>query len=201
MEQKEKSDVNLLFKLKNKNGSWVFLLKKKKMAAGPQDCYPSWSVSSALSDCLWTKLRCRHKVVWPGAWVQSNQSELEPGNRSKPVDGAESPLVSDFSLAFSHFSRVCDSLLSFSYFFFNCLLYSIGYTAFWIIITFMVWVFYTIFILIWNIFFDVGETALPKHSNEFYNLGFPRYPYFLFWKRWILKYGKSGSGVPGGSAD
>lgn len=117
MEQKEKSDVNLLFKLKNKNGSWVFLFKKKKMAAGPQDCYPSWSVSSALSDCLWTKLRCRHKVVWPGAWVQSNQSELEPGNRSKPVDGAESPLVSDFSLAFSHFSRVCDSLLSFSYFF------------------------------------------------------------------------------------
>ena len=33
------------------------------------------------------------------------------------MDGAESPLVSDFSLAFSHFSRVCDSLLSFSYFF------------------------------------------------------------------------------------
>ena len=30
MEQKEKSDVNLLFKLKNKNGSWVFLFKKKK---------------------------------------------------------------------------------------------------------------------------------------------------------------------------
>ena len=29
MEQKEKSDVNLLFKLKNKNDSWVFSLKKK----------------------------------------------------------------------------------------------------------------------------------------------------------------------------
>ena len=33
------------------------------------------------------------------------------------MDGAEYPLVSDFSLAFSHFSRVCDFLLSSSYFF------------------------------------------------------------------------------------
>lgn len=117
MQQKEKSDVSLVFKLKNKNDSRFFYKLKKKIAAGPQDCYTSWSVSSALSDCLWIKLRGHHKVVWPGAWVQCNESELEPGNRSKRMDGAESPLVSDFSLAFSHFSRVCDFLLSFSYFF------------------------------------------------------------------------------------
>ena len=73
---------------------------------------------------------------------------VQPENSSKPMDDAESTLMSLFF--FFHFPTFLDSVIPCfpSPMFFNLFLHSIDYTAFWITITFIVWVFYSIFILI-----------------------------------------------------